>query len=61
MQDRQLHRSLRSHRSDLLGEIAGVLDFLAVNGGDDVTSLDTGLLRRTVRLRLGNQRALPPS
>ena len=56
--DRELHRSARRKRADLLGEIAGILHGIAVDRGDHVAGEDPGLGGRTVRLRLGDQRAL---
>src|SRR6202043_3474419 len=39
------------------GEIARILDFSAVDRGDDVTRLDAGLGRRTAVLRIIDHRA----
>jgi hypothetical protein len=43
--------------ADGAGEFLGILDRLAIDAGDDVTGLDAGLGRRTVRLRFRHQRA----
>src|SRR6476646_10088056 len=43
--------------ADGAGEFLGILDRLAVDGGDDVTGLDAGLGRRTIGLRFRHQRA----
>src|SRR5262249_31404351 len=56
------HRQFRGraggHAADLLGEISGVFHRGAVDRSDDVAGLDARLRGRTIRLRLGDQRAL---
>ena len=58
MQDVEFDGRLRSQGADLLGEIARILDRLAVHRGDNVTRLDAGFHRWAVLLRLGNKSAL---
>ena len=53
----ELHRGARRHRADLAGEIARILDRLAIDSGDDVTRLDSGFGGRAAGLRLVDQRA----
>src|SRR6185369_11731614 len=55
--DRDIHRSAGRHTADLHGEVAGILDRIAVHGGDDIARLDAGLGGGTIRLWFGDQRA----
>src|SRR6266404_2396973 len=48
----------RRHAADLLGEIAGVFDRVAIDRRDHVTGQDASLGGRPVWLRVGDQRAL---
>src|SRR5262249_38788133 len=48
----------RCPAADLLGEVAGVLDRVAIDRRDHVTGHDAGLGGRTVRLRVGDQRTV---
>ena len=59
--DRDIHRSAGRHTADLHGEVAGILDRIAVHGGDDIARLDVGLGGGTIRRWFGNQRACSPS
>src|ERR1700753_3353563 len=52
----ELHRRARRDHRDVAGEIARILDFGAVDRGDDVTRLDAGLGRRTAVLRIVDHR-----
>src|SRR5439155_17329206 len=52
-----LHRAARRQGGDGAGEIAGILDHGAVDGGDDVAGLDAGLRRRAAVLRIVDDRA----
>ena len=54
---RQLHRRARRQTADGARDLAGIADVLAVDGGDDVAGLDTGLDSGSSCLRLGDQRA----
>src|SRR5581483_4541739 len=58
VQQREPDGGLGLHRADALGEIARVLDLLAVDGGDDVARLDARLGGRAIGLRFGNQSTL---
>ena len=53
----QLHRRPGRKAADGARNLAGIADLLAVDGGDDVAGLDTGLDGRSVCLRLRDQRA----
>src|SRR5262249_40817612 len=53
----ELHRIAGREPADGAREFLGILDRLAVDGGDHVARLDAGLGRRTVGLGVRNQRA----
>src|SRR2546421_6271258 len=55
--DAELDVGAGRQAGDLLGEIACVLDLLAIDRSDDVAGLDAGLDGRPVGLRLSDQRA----
>src|SRR5205085_5335292 len=55
--DAELHIGAGRQAGDLLGEVARVLHLGAVHRNDHVTRLDARLHGRTIRLRLGDERA----
>src|ERR1700733_922668 len=57
VQNIELHRASRRHHADVAGEIARVLYRRAIDRGNDVTRLDSGLGRRTAVLRVVYHRA----
>src|SRR6185437_9889804 len=56
-EDIELHRCSRRHHADVAGEIARVLHRRAIDRGDNVTRLDSGLGRRAAVLRVVHHRA----
>src|SRR6516165_5184063 len=54
----QFRGAARCHAADLLGEVSGVFDRVAIDRGDHVTGHDAGLSGRTVRLRVGDERTV---
>src|SRR5215470_10682375 len=55
--DRDIHRSAGCQTADLYGEVTGILDWIAVDGSDDIARLDADLGGGTIRHWFGNQRA----
>src|SRR5215470_4942933 len=54
----QFRGAARCHAADLLGEVSGVFDRVAIDRRDHVTGHDASLSGRTVRLRVGDQRTV---
>src|SRR5262249_41378745 len=54
---REFHARTGSHRADLLGEITGILDRLAVDGSDNIARENASLRGGATCLGLGDQRA----
>src|SRR5215467_11956273 len=55
---RQFRGAARCHAADLLGEVSGVFDRVAIDRRDHITGHDAGLSGRTVRLRVSDQRTV---
>src|SRR5262249_60646606 len=53
--DGKIHVRTRRHGADLPGEITGILDGVAVDGGDHTAGEDAGFRGGAVRLQLGDE------
>src|SRR5262249_61764738 len=54
---RELHIRTRSHCTDLIGEITGILNRSAIDGSDDIAREDASFGGGAICLRLGDERA----